>query len=253
MIEKERLFLSTLAVDAAAQARAYGVGLEIAEYCTAYNMDLHFAETDAAVRQKLEGIGQCVLHAPFNELFPCAIDPKARELAEYRYLQAMELAEGYGAQKIVIHSGYAPNFYYDCWFEEQTALFWTAFLKKHPDRLLICLENVLETAPEPLLHVLQRVEDERLRICFDVGHANAYSDRSVEEWLERFAPYIAHFHLHNNFAAADTHNGLADGTIDMKKLLEKAAGLCPKATFTVETTNAERDLRWLRQRGFLEE
>ncbi len=252
MIPKDRLFISTIAADGAAQARAYGIGLEIAEYCTAYNMDLHFEETDAAVRRKLEGVAHCILHAPFNELFPCAIDPKARELAESRYLQAMDLARRYGARKIVIHSGYAPNFYYDCWFEQQTALFWQDFLQRHSDTPEICLENVLETAPEPLLHILQAVEDSRMRICFDIGHANAYSGRPIEEWLTLFAPYISHFHIHNNGGAADTHSGLADGTIDMASLLAMARQLCPHATYTIETTDSARDLLWLEQQGFTE-
>ena len=251
MIAKDRFFISTIAEDAAEQARLHGIGLEIAEYCTAYNMDLHFEETDRQVRRKLEGVKNCILHAPFNELFPCAIDPKARELAEARYLQAMELARNYGARKIVIHSGYAPNFYYDCWFEQQSALFWKSFLERHPDTLEISLENVLETAPEPLLHILQAVEDSRLRICFDIGHANAYSNRPVTEWLTLFAPYISHFHIHNNRGDADTHSGLADGTIDMKELLTMALDLCPDATYTIETLDGARDLGWLEQHGWI--
>ena len=88
-MKKENLYISTIAADAVPVARKYGLGLEIAEYCTAWNMDDRFAQTDAAVRSKLDGIPNRVFHAPFNELFPCAIDPKARELAAYRYRQAM--------------------------------------------------------------------------------------------------------------------------------------------------------------------
>ena len=96
-MNKEILYLSTVASDAAAAARDYGLGLEIAEYCTAWNMDEEFPQTDAAVREKLEGIPNRVLHAPFNELFPCAIDKKARALAADRYRQAISLAKHYGA------------------------------------------------------------------------------------------------------------------------------------------------------------
>jgi len=122
-LQKEKLFLSTIDPKASDFAARFGIGLEIAEYCTAYNMDQYFEGTDVSVRQKLEGITHRVFHAPFNELFPCAIDPKARALAADRYLQAITLALQYGAKKIVIHSGYAPSFYYDCWFEEQSAIF----------------------------------------------------------------------------------------------------------------------------------
>ncbi len=72
--------------DGAEVARKYGLGLEITEFCTAWNMDEQFPETDAQVRERLQGIERKVLHAPFNELCPCAIDPKARALAKERYL-----------------------------------------------------------------------------------------------------------------------------------------------------------------------
>lgn len=251
MLQKDRMFVSTITPDAALLARRYGVGLEIAEYCTASHMDLAFAETHAALQNKLEGVPRRVLHAPFNELFPCAIDPKARELAAFRYRQAIDLAKSYGAEKIVIHSGYAPNFYYDCWFEEQGILFWKAFLRDCRETLPICLENVLETQPEPLLHILEAVNDPRLRICFDVGHAHTYSRQPVEVWLEQFAPWIAHFHLHNNHRDWDSHNPLADGTLDMKELLCRAAALCPHATFTLESTDAAPDFLWLEEQGLL--
>jgi len=80
-MEKNRLLISSIAPDAAEQARKYALGMEIAEYCTAWNMDDKFSGTDAEVRAKLEGISRRALHAPFNELFPCAIDPMARRLA----------------------------------------------------------------------------------------------------------------------------------------------------------------------------
>ena len=97
-MENHRFYLSTIAADAAGTARQYALGLEIAEYCTACNMDEHFPETDAAVREKLAGIARVTLHAPFNELFPCAIDPRARALAADRFREAIALAKGYGAE-----------------------------------------------------------------------------------------------------------------------------------------------------------
>lgn len=49
-------YISTIAADAEKLARQHGLGLEIAEYCTAWNMDGKFGETDPAVRRKLEGV-----------------------------------------------------------------------------------------------------------------------------------------------------------------------------------------------------
>ncbi len=112
-MKKERIFLSTIDPEAQDLARAYGLGLEIAEFCTAWNMDRDFPQTDVLVRQKLAGISRRVLHGPFNELFPCAIDPKARALAAERFHQAAALAQAYGAERMVLHGGFNPWLYYE--------------------------------------------------------------------------------------------------------------------------------------------
>lgn len=238
------LYISTIDSNAAFVARKYGVGLEIAEYCTAWNMDDKFQETDAKVQSEIEGISNRVLHAPFNELFPCAIDPKARELAALRYRQAIDIARQYGAGKVIIHGGYNPWIYYPVWYTGESISFWKRFLKEDPG-MQIVLENVLETEPELLLDIIKGVDDPRLRMCLDIGHANAYSKISVMDWLETCAPYISHFHIHNNNGSWDTHSALDCGSIPMREFLHRAEILCPNATYTLELMEAGPSVRWL--------
>ena len=250
-METNRFCLSTISADAADTARRYSLGLEIAEYCTAYNMDEHFPETDRAVREKLSGVSCAVLHAPFNELFPCAIDPRARALAADRYREAIALAGRYGAKKVVIHGGYNPKIYYPCWYTEQSALFWREFLRGDPG-VDIVLENVLEEEPEYLLDIVRETDSPRLGLCLDVGHVNAYSRVPLTEWLGKLAPYLRHFHLHNNDGSADTHAPLDAGSIPMKDFLRRALKLCPGATFTLELPeDTARGARWLADNGFI--
>ena len=249
-MQREALYLSTTAADAAPTARQGGFGIEIAEYCTAWNMDDSFDETDPQVRAALEGVARCVLHAPFNELFPCAIDRKARALAAERYRQAIALAKRYGAEKVIVHGGYNPYLYYPVWYVEQSGLFWKAFLQEDPG-VEICLENVLETESGMLLDILKGVGDPRLRICLDVGHAHAYSKTPVIDWLETCAPYISHFHIHNNDGSWDTHQPLAQGSIPMRELLCRAGQLCPDATYTLELMETVPSIDWLRENGIL--
>ena len=243
-MDKTRIYLSTTAPDAAGVARRFGLGLEIAEFCTAWNMDQEYAKTDAAVRNQLAGIQNRLLHGPFNELFPCAIDPEARALAARRYRQAIALAKQYGARKVIFHGGYNPWIYYPVWYTEQSILFWKEFLKEDPG-VEILLENVLEEQPHMLPDIIRGVGDPRLRMCLDIGHAHAYSKASVQAWLEEGAPYIRHFHIHNNDGSWDTHNALFDGTIPMRAFLRQAEQLCPDATFTLELMEAEPSVRWL--------
>ena len=105
-----------MAEEAEALAARYGLGLEIAEYCTASNMDDGFAQADAAVRCELARTDRAAFHLPFNELCPAAIDPRARRLAWERYRQGIALAGAYGINRLVVHSGYIPLVYDKIWF-----------------------------------------------------------------------------------------------------------------------------------------
>jgi len=247
-MKKENIYISTIDPDGAFLAREYGFGLEIAEYCTAWNMDRDFSATDKSVKRQLEGICRTLLHGPFNELFPCAIDPKARELAECRYRQAIGLAKGYGAKKVILHGGYNPWIYYPNWYVGESIAFWKEFLKQEPG-VEIVLENVLETQPQWLLEIVRGVEDPNLKLCLDVGHVNAYSQIPVMDWLEAWAPYLSHFHIHNNDGTRDQHNPLIDGQIPMKELLGRIDSLCPDATVTLELMEARSSVEWMKEEG----
>ena len=243
-MNKDLIYLSTTASDAGDVARKYCLGIEIAEFCTPWNLDDSFVETDETVRKAVDGVDRRVFHAPFSELFPCAIDPKARELAAFRYRQAIRIAKAYGAEKVIIHGGYNPWLYYPIWYTEQSVVFWKEFLQEDPGVQLV-LENVLETEPELLLEILDRVNDPRLGMCLDIGHANAYSKVSLTDWVDRCAKHIRHVHIHNNGGTKDAHQPLFDGTIPMKELLDHIQTACPGATMTMELYEAEPSVRWL--------
>lgn len=240
-----RLYLSTIDPHAGDLARRYGLGVEIASFCTAWNMEEHRSETEEELETTLAGISRRVLHGPFNELFPCAIDPKARELARLRYRQTIALAQRYGAEKVVFHGAYVPRLYFPQWYEEQSILFWKDFLPEIPKGITVCLENVLEPSPKMLLNVVQAVNDPRIRLCLDVGHANAYSEIPVLEWLEESAGFLSHLHIHNNDGTGDTHSPLKEGSIPMGALLARAWQLCPEATATLELPQSEPSICWL--------
>ena len=243
---KENIYLSTIDTAAASLAREYGLGIEIAEYCTAWNMDREFSAVDPLVRESLKGISRSTLHGPYNELFPCAIDPKAKELAAFRYRQAIDLAKKYGSKKVIVHGGYNPWIYYPVWYVEQSILFWKEFLQEDPG-VEIVVENVLETEPQWLLDIIKGVDDPRLKLCLDVGHVNAYSAIPLEEWLKSWAPYISHFHVHNNDGTRDQHNPLTEGSIPMKKLFAMIDELCPDATATLELMEGKSSVQWLEE------
>lgn len=249
-MKKETIYLSTISTDAPCVAREYGFGLELAEFCTAWNMDEKFIHVDSVVKKKLEGIPRSLLHAPYNELFPCAIDKKARALAAERYRQATDLATRYGSRKVIIHGGYNPRIYFPVWYVKQSVLFWQDFLRDNPG-VEIVLENVLEDDPRWLLDIVAGVDDPRLRLCLDIGHVNAYSSVPLTDWLVLWAPYLSHLHIHNNDGSRDAHNALNEGTIPIKELLLQAQHLCPDATYTLELMNDAPSVVWLQENDLI--
>jgi sugar phosphate isomerase/epimerase len=251
---KDRLYLSTVAADAVQTAEKYQLGLEIAEFCTAMNMDEGFAEYDTVVRQKLRHTGKRIMHAPFNELCPAAIDPLVYDIARRRYNQAYKLAGTYGIKRLVVHSGYVPLVYFQSYFAERSVVFWKEFLSDKPEDLTLVLENVLEDEPDMLIDIVKGVDDPRLRLCFDIGHANiTKKGLSLMAWSEKILPYLGHAHLHNNSGWPDRHAPLGDGEIDVRALLSLIADSQPDATLTIESIESAPSVAWLLDNGFLGE
>lgn len=246
--------LATIDPEAPALAREFGLGLELDEFCTAMNMDdpALFAPRDAAIRSY--GTLPRVFHAPYNELFPCAIDPKIRAVARQRLDQAAAFARHYGLRRMVVHGNYLPNVYFPQWYVEQSIGFWKEFLAGQPEDFVLYLENVLEPEPELLRDIADGVDDPRCRLCLDVGHANVacVSDVPAARWLEVFAPRLGHLHLHNNDRTWDWHRPLAEGTLPVAELLERLCALAPEATVTLEHPERSRaSLNWLVENGWL--
>ena len=246
------LYISTISDDAEKIAFDYGLGLEIAEFCTAFNMDTEFEKWDSQVREKMRGVGCFTFHAPFNELCPAAIDPLIVEVAKKRYVQAYNLMLGYGINSMIAHTGFIPLVYHECWFVEKSVAFWREFLVGKPDDFRLLLENMLEETPQAMCEIACEINDDRFRLCLDIGHAAVVGKGiSVAEWVERTLPYVGHVHIHNNYGEIDTHNALGDGTIDVRAVIKRIAEAVPAATFTIESRDGRASVEWLKANGFL--
>lgn len=250
----QRLYLSTIAGDAEFVAGEYGLGLELAEFCMASNMDQDFIQWDKTAREKMKNTERCILHAPFNELCPSAIDPLVLDITKKRYKQAYELAKGYQINKMVVHSGYVPFTYFKEYFVERSVEFWRDYLNDKPSDFFLVLENVLEDEPKELIDIAKGVDDPRLKLCLDVGHANiTKKDLTMEKWTKDVLPYLGHVHLHNNNGWPDRHNALGEGDMDIEALLRLMIEGAPEATLTLEIRDSCRSsIEWLIEKGFLE-
>lgn len=259
---KDRLFIATICSNWKQTAEKYGLGVEIDSFCQAENMDgVKGDNAKAELAELMKKYDVKVLHAPFNELHPAAIDPRARALAMERLNQAADIAIQAGIRKMVVHSGYVPFVYFKEWHHDRSVEFWQQFMKGKPDDFEICIENVLDDEPCMMADIARDIGDNRVGLCLDVGHANVMRSingsgsidpkasatrASVQEWLEVTAPYLKHLHVHNNDGTGDFHNDITEGNISMETVFGKIASMCgPDTTVTLEVLRCENSLDWL--------
>ncbi len=251
MIMKSKLYLATIAEDAGQQALEHGLGLELDDFCTAANMDDPGDLWHNRTRAFLAQSDRFILHAPFAEIHPCAIDPMIRQVAIHRLNQAAEICKRYDIRRMVIHSGFLPRVYFPVWFVEQGAAFFREFLKNQPQDFEIMIENVLDPDPQPLLDLVSAINDPRANLCLDVGHANVASEIPMEEWIRILAPKLTHLHIHDNDGSWDTHSIPGDGTIGYPALFDRILSAAPQATMTLECLDAGACAKRLREYNFI--
>lgn len=239
-------------------AKEFGLGLEVCEFCITENLDEKRDEIMPFFLENVQGASAVILHAPFNELYPHAIEPKVREVAMERLSDIYRLAREIGAEKMVVHANFVESLYHPDWFVEKQIAFWREFLEKNEGETVLVLENVMEQSPEMLVKIAAGVSDSRLRLCLDLGHANL-TKTPVSTWISECAPYLSHYHIHNNHgpveagpaSGGDLHRAVFDGAMDMEALLRLAEKLTPDATATVECNEVKSSSEWLKEKGFI--
>lgn len=254
-MDKKNIYVATIDNDAIALVENYGFGVELDQFCMAENLEGDLLEN---ILKEIDEIiskhpkAHMFLHAPFNELHPGAIDPKALDLAKERYKQIYNVALRYNIKNMVVHSGYLPHVYFKQWHIEKSVEFWKTYMEDKPKDFKIYIENVLEDEPGMMKEMISKIKDPRIKICLDTGHANCMSNISVERWIEVLGQYIGHFHLHNNDGLQDQHNDFFEGTINTKKVLKAIEKNCNKdITITLEAMSNKEVVAILKNKGEL--
>lgn len=203
-------------------------------------------------------LGGKSLHAPFQDLNLGTSGESLRDNTMKMFNYAYKIAKELGCTEIVVHNGYIPGTsFVDRWVE-RAADFWKEFFQDKDDSITICIENQFESTSEILIKEIDLVNDSRLKVCLDVGHANANSRMKVEDWIKTLGERIGYFHLHNNHGKLDRddndeHLGLDDGTIDMDSIIKLANQHCPNAILNLEPKPKyfEESLNWMKEHGYI--
>lgn len=205
---------------------------------------------DMAARFRDAGI-VCAVHLPFMGVDPCDLDGARAATARDTLKRAAELSAVYGAKHMIGHPYHRPR--KDGREADDTAGRWMDLsLLAWPGLPDIAgstlfLENTYEKTPGALTALIGALHAQRpgadIGVCFDVGHWHCFAGcRTVEEllpWLDAFAPFALHLHLHDNDGTVDQHVGMGKGTVPLAELFEILSRRGKTITATMEPHDAE--------------
>lgn len=222
----------------------YNLGVEIQGFYNPNLMETPEAENIFLQYKKLlkNFKGGKSLHAPFWDLNLGSKNSLIKDITMKTFNYAYKIAKQLGCTEIVVHNGFVPNTsFYQGWVKNATN-FWKEFFADKDDSITMMIENQCEEDSEVLKMEIDSVNDSRLKICLDVGHAHANSNMSVEDWITSLGERIGYLHLHNNHGKIqgrpsymnDEHLGLTDGTIDIPKTLNLLEKHSPNAIWNIE-------------------
>ncbi len=239
---KNRLYLATFSEDAIELIKKYNINMEYNHPCISSYLDDLDKITYEMKRDFIDSKAKkAIVHGPFTEIIPASIDPRAIKLGLERLNEAYEVSKRVECNRMVVHTGYVPLLYFKKWHIEKSIEFWQKFLEDKPKDFGIYIENVFDDEPYTLKEILDNIDDKRVRVCFDIGHANAMTEKNIkiEEWIEVLGPYISHLHIHNNYGKTDEHNDIFDGNMDVLKIISTIDEMCVvKPSITIESHRA---------------
>ena len=221
-------------------AEKYNLGIEVQEF-----KNPRFEFEKSPYRYKYMKIKKRSLHAPFGDLAFGSVDPLLREVALKRITDAYRDAEKHEFREVIIHHGFVPfTSPEEKWIKRSTE-FWKNNMNRFEGTPKICIENMLDNSFEVIRDLIDSIDDDRIKICLDLGHANCFSNIDVMEWIKGLNDRIAYIHMHNNYGNRDEHNGLKNGNIRYEDVLECIEKYCPNAVLAIETRGVDLESSFL--------
>ena len=130
--------------------------------------------------------------------------------------------------------------------------FWVDFLKDKEPSLRFHIENMLEWDAGLLSEVIDAINDSRVNVCLDIGHAHCNSKETPIQWIERLKHRIGWVHVHDNHGEWDEHLAPGRGTMPMQEILSALLEQAPDAVWSLEAQDEQlaESLEWLTSNGY---
>lgn len=184
------------------------------------------------------------VHGAFLDVTVFSDDEKIREVADLRINQSLEIAKRLGAEAVIFHTNYIPNFnldsYRDNWVSRNVAYF-SQKLEEYPT-LHIYMENMFDTDCLLLAALGERMKAyDNFGICLDYAHAQAFGDeKDIAVWVETLAPYVKHLHINDNDFVRDSHLAVGAGKTDWQQFRKYYEQYFAGASVLLEVTGIEK-------------
>lgn len=239
---------------------------EIALICKQYNLSVSvdtFSETDIfdvyskEVNRTLKNysdVNIVYMHGPYRDLCLESKDKLIQSVTMNRFEYAYRISRLLKCSDIIFHHGYIPGTSLPSMWVKRVKLFFHEFLSDKDDNITFYIENQFEHIPDLIAEVISEVNDSRLKMCLDVGHANCNSKTSVTNWIEQLNDNIGFVHLNNNNGLLDQHLDFLSGSIDFNEVcsaLEKYVPSCIWAIETNNVNNTEKSIQWLIENQYI--
>ena len=230
---------------------------ETSKICKKYNLGVtvaSFAEPDNFenvtniindILKAYNNVDIISIHGPMHDLNFGSKDCLIREVTAKRYNLAYDVSKLLKCKNIIVHNGYVPGTSFPANWAKRAKAFWDSFLLDKDNDIIFFIENLLEHDPEIIIDVINSVNNNCLKMCFDIGHANVFSKIKIIDWIKEVNKNIGYVHMHNNYGEKDEHNGLNNGNINIKEICEALEQYCPDAIWDLETGEYEKSIEWL--------
>lgn len=184
------------------------------------------------------------VHGAFLDVTVFSDDPRIMEVAELRVNQSLEAAKKLGAEAVIFHTNYIPNFNLDSYINnwvDRNAAYWSRKLEEYP-MLNIYIENMFDTDCKPLARLGEKMKAyPNFGICLDYAHAQTFGDeKDIDIWVRTLAPYVKHLHINDNDFVKDLHLVPGEGKIDWQQFKKYYEQYFKEASVLLEVTGLEK-------------
>ena len=151
-------------------------------------------------------------------------DKDIRRVSQDKYFKTLEIAEELKVDYVIFHSQINPLLNGPEIFELnlcQHADFINYLMGETSYEGVVLIENIFEKKPSDILRLIEKIESDKVKINFDLGHAKL-SDTNIEDWIKVLKSHISYIHFHSNNGIYDQHKSPSDGEIEtLYSLIDK--------------------------------